>query len=699
MKCFGVLAVVFLISSLLSAVAGRDEPPLTASLRAVPKGEYPERHVAVTASIKNVSKKPLRFYPEACTWWLIDSAIGFISHPQVQTGKTKPGPLVELEPGATVEITQLLVKNGVPRVMIPLLNGKPYRDYDSFQRGGEGKSGYIYPFDKPGTYRIRLLLEWWAAPESQIWIRSNEIALTTTDPYPVDDSLPKRRREIENLLGAQSWRDDELILSIKGKGSLVAAKFQESEALLAFYMLYLGVADWKQEERGRWELFRWVENAAGRGPPAAFFGIGMIYLHGLDCFPRPKPCPERDWALFQAALDEGITEAKPYRDRVAKELNAKSSADAKGLRDSYREMLRSNQEKWEGEQEERLSREVIRYFIMVGDLADLHEKQWEAVGQRLAEKYHSRQELPRNKEDWIEWFEPPAAAGDMDAQWWLGLTYAGIYDGISNLEKAYQWLCLAAGKNQKTDTASTCEKVAAFLTPGQLQEARQHLNSFKPCELPAIYRQHDFSDFGTLSIEKKGAILDDFYQFHLWGKPEHKPICEDLLKTQGARKFSGGEIFYGYWVPEALELIEKNSWFGFVPLVQQIYDRPKTLDLYKSAFIHLRRAKGQPVPDTLLSAFKALLTMRRDENKDTLTKVRETILNATDKEVRFVFSVVGAGHRSSGKGGYVNNEGAVEILKTLDPEFVKPRMQHLLESLCPSDRDSLKKSVEALGLK
>ena len=80
--------------------------------------------------------------------------------------------------------------------------------------------------------------------------------------------------------------------------------------------------------------------------------------------------------------------------------------------------------------------------------------------------------MPQDDRQAVAWYRKAAEQGDASAQYLLGLSYA-TGDGVpQDYLQAYAWLSVAAA-NGDPESPKDCDKVAALLSPQQLERAQK----------------------------------------------------------------------------------------------------------------------------------------------------------------------------------------------------------------------------------
>lgn len=209
----------------------------------------------------------------------------------------------------------------------------------------------------------------------------------------------------------------------------------------------------------------------------------------------------------------------------------------------------------------------------------------------------------------------------------------------------------------------------------------------------------DYSNFAALSVEQKDKTVWKLHNNKEWGKPEHKPICQDILRHQG---YDYGNAIL--WTHHAIQLAETQGWVDLKPLVQAIYDQPKDVHVYKMAFDYLRRVNQQPIDPDILQAVAVLENANawRPRNarisNDQLNQTIQTLALAADQEAVMVYTIQVAIDNRVTKGG--SDEGmqaATKVLTKLDQSQLNVWLDRFEQNVRPIYRDDLHELRERLA--
>ena len=194
----------------------------------------------------------------------------------------------------------------------------------------------------------------------------------------------------------------------------------------------------------------------------------------------------------------------------------------------------------------------------------------------------------------------------------------------------------------------------------------------------------DYTAYASLPEIERDQVVWNLYERHQWGLPEQKPICRDLLETQG-HSFANATA----WTFGAINLAEKQGWKDLAPLISKIYERPKNIWVYERAFRYLRAQGGKPISTNLVAAAKTLEAAGYYHSiisDDQLSAAEHRLVQDPDKEAVLVYALDVAGWHA-GKGGTERGRNAAaEVLKGLDRDTVVQRIRRLRhdcsESMC-----------------
>lgn len=202
-----------------------------------------------------------------------------------------------------------------------------------------------------------------------------------------------------------------------------------------------------------------------------------------------------------------------------------------------------------------------------------------------------------------------------------------------------------------------------------------------------------YDDFGRLPDKKKERIVLKLYNTGELGKPEHKPIIKDILTTQALYAHANAALY----TVLAMDLAERHKWTDLTPLVEGIYQRPRSLALYERAFLWLR---GKPPGGGLLSAADALIRSGFHQTKvtdDAVAGAKGRLLEDADKEavlvLAFKVALSGAGKGGTDKG----RRAGIEILRSLDASKVRERISQFKRDFEGSGGRELEQLDRQLG--
>jgi hypothetical protein len=186
----------------------------------------------------------------------------------------------------------------------------------------------------------------------------------------------------------------------------------------------------------------------------------------------------------------------------------------------------------------------------------------------------------------------------------------------------------------------------------------------------------NYSDFHSLSDRQKEIIVWNLFDKKEFGKPEHKPICKELLATQG-RFANANAISFTY---AALDAVEKYKWQDLKGLVKNIYDHPDNIWLHEKSFQCLRGLQKKPVSSDIIENTRTLSKAGSYIFAITdaqLNSAKRYLINAADHEAVLVYSITVAGQHF-GKGGTLRGcIAAAEVIKTIDKKMVLTSLKKL----------------------
>lgn len=206
----------------------------------------------------------------------------------------------------------------------------------------------------------------------------------------------------------------------------------------------------------------------------------------------------------------------------------------------------------------------------------------------------------------------------------------------------------------------------------------------------------DYAGFAQLPEIEKDRIVWNLYDRQQWGKPEQKPICRDLLRTQG---YSFANAIA--WTTGAIDLAEKQAWSDLNPLISKIYERPKNIWVYERAFRYLRAQAGKPVSTNLIAAANTLQAAGgygSSVSDAEMSLAKEHLSQEPDKETVLVYALkVAAWH--AGKGATERGrKAAADVLRGLDRVTVAQRIRHLRQDCPDYMRSEVDWVAQALGI-
>ena len=99
----------------------------------------------------------------------------------------------------------------------------------------------------------------------------------------------------------------------------------------------------------------------------------------------------------------------------------------------------------------------------------------------LGVMYTEGQGIGQDFNEAVRLFRSAAEQGHSDAQFNLGGMYATGRGVVRNDVEAYKWVALAAAKGDQ-DARKALERLAARMSPAQVEAARQSESSWVPCK-------------------------------------------------------------------------------------------------------------------------------------------------------------------------------------------------------------------------
>jgi hypothetical protein len=184
----------------------------------------------------------------------------------------------------------------------------------------------------------------------------------------------------------------------------------------------------------------------------------------------------------------------------------------------------------------------------------------------------------------------------------------------------------------------------------------------------------DYADFASLSEREKSKLVWELHERKEWGLPEQKPICRDILANQGY--FANATA----WTSDAIALAEKQAWNDLTPLISKIYEAPRDIWIYESAFAYLRRASGKSIPRSLIENMETLRAAGYYESTVTdthLQQAKQRLTRQSDKEAILVYAIGIAGWHAGKGGNSRGREAAVDVLLGLKHQDVASRLRQL----------------------
>jgi hypothetical protein len=196
---------------------------------------------------------------------------------------------------------------------------------------------------------------------------------------------------------------------------------------------------------------------------------------------------------------------------------------------------------------------------------------------------------------------------------------------------------------------------------------------------PGTVLAEDYAGYAALPEIERDRIVWNLHEYRQWGLPEQKPICRDLLETQG-HSFANQIA----WTTDAIDLAQKQGWKDLSPLIAKIYERPKNIWVYERAFRYLRSEEGKLISTNIVAAADILGAAghyRSAVSDEQLSAAKERLVREADKEAIMVYALNVAGWHA-GKGGTDRGrKAAADVLKGLDRETVTQRLRQLRQGM------------------
>jgi hypothetical protein len=196
---------------------------------------------------------------------------------------------------------------------------------------------------------------------------------------------------------------------------------------------------------------------------------------------------------------------------------------------------------------------------------------------------------------------------------------------------------------------------------------------------PGTVLAEDYTGYAALPEIDRDRIVWNLHEQHQWGLPQQKPICRDLLETQG---YSFANQIA--WTTDAIDLVQKQGWKDLSPLISKIYERPKNIWIYERAFRYLRSQEGKSISTNIVAAADILKdagSYRTAVSNEDLSAAKERLVQEADKDAVTVYTLMVAGWHA-GKGGTDRGrKAAADVLKGLDRETVAQRLRQLRQGM------------------
>ena len=202
-----------------------------------------------------------------------------------------------------------------------------------------------------------------------------------------------------------------------------------------------------------------------------------------------------------------------------------------------------------------------------------------------------------------------------------------------------------------------------------------------------------YEGFARLSTNKKARLLRHLFKNMEFGRPEHKPLCRDLLAARGA--YAGADATA--WTLACLDLAEKEGWTDLSPFIEAIYARPRSLATYEASFRCLRALSGRLVPDDFLAAVRTVEEDAAGDDRNAkarLATATDRLLRETDKELltAYAFRLALWDGPTPGR---VRRLGAA-LLASLEQVRVRERLRRFQEDFDPARAPDLSRLAAEL---
>jgi len=182
-------------------------------------------------------------------------------------------------------------------------------------------------------------------------------------------------------------------------------------------------------------------------------------------------------------------------------------------------------------------------------------------------------------------------------------------------------------------------------------------------------RSTGYSDFASLPDPEKNQLTWSLFHRNEFGKAEHKPICRELLATQGQFAHANAVSF----TIRAIAVAEKHGWRDLAGHIRAIYDAPNSFWTYKAAFDYLRRLESQPVPEEVVAHYEILNKAdwyRSTISDSELRAAKERLIVHPDHEAVLIYAIEAACSAGPKGGGRRGQRAAVEVIRSLDKTLV-----------------------------
>jgi hypothetical protein len=185
--------------------------------------------------------------------------------------------------------------------------------------------------------------------------------------------------------------------------------------------------------------------------------------------------------------------------------------------------------------------------------------------------------------------------------------------------------------------------------------------------------------FSNYPPAKKNRIVYALIEKKQLFIPANKEIIVDLLKHQA--DYTGvNELNF---TRGAIDLTVAQHWDDLLPLLQQIYDKPRAFCNYIDAFKAIRTMSGNPVSAEIISSvenFNKLSSYKSPIDSEEVKKTLNTLKNNKDQEAAAIYLI---SHIIFWGGKGVSFKGQIipiVCLEALDRDTVKAALTKLVNN-------------------